>query len=807
MLPDDICAFLVLDPVGSRVSEERTSIETELDRDIGIVGAVALGVGTMIAAGIFVLSGLAVSNVGAMAIASFVIAAIVASFTAFAYAEFASIYPESGGGYAYVANTFDSDLTYLVGWSMILGYPASAAFYLASFSDWFDRFIVPLVASGLEDALPFWVSGLVILAILVTLNVKGTEESGKFQIVVTTLKVVLILVFLFGGLQAFDAAVIKGSVMENLTMFREIGVTSALVFITFFGFEAIATNAEEIEEPGKNVPRAIFISMGFVTIVYAFVVLVVTLAINDPGYLNMLVETVRDVASTTGAEGFIANNGELAMGYAASFYLGDLGFYVIIVGALFSMLSAANATIMAGSRVKLAMSRRDHLPSRFERLHDSFNTPYWAVFLTGGLIMLFIALFTIVPNLLFGTTTIETPWITFHMGIEAIAHFADFMLLLGLIVVNFAVVRSRQKYPDIDRGFEVPLVPYLPVVAVLATLALVANVEPSALLVGVVAETVGVVLWVAVISSPVEETIEKETPTVIQRTSPKARDYQVLVPIANPEHVEQLMRTARDVAADRDGEILVLSVVNLPDQTPLSSGEAAAREREEIIERAMDCTAGGGDADIPVNGIVRIGHHPEEAIVHTVTQHDSDAVLMGWGGRRRRRRDVILGSTVDTVANEADADILVERIGESTAVDSILFPTAGGPHVEYAASIVRAIGRSTDASVTLQRVIAPDSGKTERERAETSLEETAAAFDDVDYTTRVVESEDITEAIVDASADHDLTVVGGTREGLLQQFVFGSIPDAVGREAEGTVIMAKKNLGIRSHLKRLLRWR
>ena len=89
----------------------------------------------MITAGIFVLSGLAVSNVSAAAIISFLAAAVVASFTAFASAEFASIYPESGGGYMYVANVFDTDLTYIVGWSMILGYPASTAFYPASFAD------------------------------------------------------------------------------------------------------------------------------------------------------------------------------------------------------------------------------------------------------------------------------------------------------------------------------------------------------------------------------------------------------------------------------------------------------------------------------------------------------------------------------------------------------------------------------------------------------------------------------------------------------------------------------------------------
>ena len=126
-----------------------TEVEAELDRHIGIVGAVALGVGTMIAAGIFVLSGLAVSNVDAATIISFLAAAVVASFTAFAYAEFVSIYPQSGGGYMYVANVFDTDLTYIVGWSMILGYPASAAFYLDSFADWFYRFLYPGLNMGL----------------------------------------------------------------------------------------------------------------------------------------------------------------------------------------------------------------------------------------------------------------------------------------------------------------------------------------------------------------------------------------------------------------------------------------------------------------------------------------------------------------------------------------------------------------------------------------------------------------------------------------------------------------------------------
>lgn len=190
------------------------------------------------------------SNVDAVAIRSFLLAAIVAGFTAAAYAEFSSIHQESGGGYMFVVNTFDSDLTYIMGWTMILGYPASAAFYLTSFSEWFYRFMYPMM--HVSDALLFWIPGIAILLLQVVINVKGTEESNQFQIVVTALKDALLVLFLYGGLQTFDSTVVTNSLVENADRITQIGLTSAFVFITFFGFSAITTNAEEIRGPGAT---------------------------------------------------------------------------------------------------------------------------------------------------------------------------------------------------------------------------------------------------------------------------------------------------------------------------------------------------------------------------------------------------------------------------------------------------------------------------------------------------------------------------------------------------------------------------
>ena len=407
------------DQISSERSNETRGVapqdSQELPRHLGLTSALAIGVGTMIAAGIFTLSGLAVKQVGSGAIVSFIIAACVALFTALSYCEFSSIYPTSGEGYLYAHKSMSGRVAWLVGFSLLLGYTASCAFYLASLSEYFQEFILAL--SWRESF------GLGALVFLTLLNFKGSKESSIFQVVVTVVKVILLLWFVVGGLNELDAGVL----LERLeTDVVKLTSTAAMVFITFFGFSAIAASAGEIKSPTRTIPRAIFWSMGIVSILYIAVVLVVVVA-------------------------GLSVYDEHAMGIAAERFLGPVGQKVIVGGAIFSMLSAANASVMAGSRVLFTMSRYQHLPARLSYVSPRFNTPTTAVSVTGGLIGIFLLLF----------------------NLENLAHYADAVLLVALSVVNLALILHRRRYPELERPFKVPLVPLLPALGIIANLYLI----------------------------------------------------------------------------------------------------------------------------------------------------------------------------------------------------------------------------------------------------------------------------------------------------------------------------------------------
>lgn len=272
-----------------------------------------------------------------------------------------------------------------------------------------------------------------------------------------------------------------------------------------------------------------------------------------------------------------------------------------------------------------------------------------------------------------------------------------------------------------------------------------------------------------------------------------ARDgsgYTLVVAIANPDHVSQLMRTANDLAIDRNGRIRVVSVVHKPTSSPFHLfederiREEFAHPQQAALERAMDVAE---DASVPVNSSLPVGDDISKTILGVIDEFDADGLLLGWQ-ERSRPSDLVLGTTVDPLVRRAPCDVFVERIGRTAdGVDSVFVPTDGGPHAELAAALAGAIARSNDASVEVGSFV---TGYAESE-AEDHVRATATALDGVDVDEWIAEVDAVPDAIVDTAAGHDIVILGATRERRIRRRVVGSVARDVAERVSVPIVIAR----------------
>ncbi|MCU4743703.1 universal stress protein [Halobacteria archaeon AArc-m2/3/4] len=284
-----------------------------------------------------------------------------------------------------------------------------------------------------------------------------------------------------------------------------------------------------------------------------------------------------------------------------------------------------------------------------------------------------------------------------------------------------------------------------------------------------------------------------------------ADDGTLLVPIANSETADRQLDTAIDIAADRSYRVLLVYVLEVPPQLSLQDGYRYLLE-DDIEALLADAATRVESHGVSVDRRVRLARSVASGIVGAVETHAIDEIVLGWRGRPPRQ-NVLLGSHLDTVLSDAECDVLVKRIQTPTpeTIDSVLVPVAGGPHDELAAETAASIARHNDASITLLHVLEPNGSDLTRDEAKALLAETAEAVEDVRSIDReLVEGDDVAGTITDWTTDHDVTVLGVSRGGLLQRKLLGTISEAVGRHAAGTVILTKRYDPVPSRLRRVL---
>lgn len=272
-------------------------------------------------------------------------------------------------------------------------------------------------------------------------------------------------------------------------------------------------------------------------------------------------------------------------------------------------------------------------------------------------------------------------------------------------------------------------------------------------------------------------------------------DPEILVAVGNPEHVEQLTRTAGDLARSRGGAVRLIRVVVKTRDSPFEVFSDAtirqefAGDQRVLLERALEVAPD----DVPVETELVVARSVADGVVRAAAETGADGLVIGWHGPTSRSA-VVLGTSIDAILENAPCDVYVERIGRLAGpVERVLLPAGGGPHARPAATVAKAIAAANDATVSVVSVVTPE---TNRDAAAGWLAESVDALGtapgpSVDIESDIRKSSDIEDTLVSAAADNDVIVFGATTRGKLRGRLVGSIPRHVGDRTDKTVIFAR----------------
>ena len=731
--------------------------DEELAKDLGPLAALTIGVGTMIGAGIFVLPGTAITDAGWWAVFSFVLGGGIALLTALSASELGTAMPRSGGAYFYVNRALGPLFGSIAGWANWMGLAFASAFYMVGFG----RYIQNIV--GVGDLLilgPLAVPSIKVIAVvgatLFTLvNYVGAKETGKLQNVIVVVLVVILAVFTVVGSFQVDTAN-----LPTPTGFGPLLTTTGLIFVSYLGFVQITSVAEEIKEPGKNLPRAVIGSVVIVTIIYAFVLFVMSAVVQ---------------------QGFIADLGprEIAVVEVAEVLLGAAGGIAMLVGGLLATASSANASILASSRINFAMGRDAIVTPKLNEIHPRFGTPYRAIGITGGLILLFIVL----PPVSLLETVLATLGSVLHLVIYG-------LLNVALIVMREADVEGYEP------SFEVPFYPITPALGAVTSLALIAFIEPRIVVVLSAAFVAFAALWYLgyarsrtteagaladyVLSR--REEMPESAVSAVRSVQPDGGEYRVMVPLSSPETETDLITLGSAVAKQRGGRVVAVNIEQVPDQTPLEAardqGDHAAAH--DILERGREDAETFG---VPVETHTILSHRAFEEVFDAARTHDADLVVMGWGedahGSPGRAE-----SAVDELAHDLPCDFLVLK-DRGFDPSRIVVPTAGGSGSNLSAEVAALLQTEYGSEVRLVHVADSEA------EGEAFLADWAADHDLADAE-QVVRTGAVEPAIADAASDATMLVVGATERGLLSRLVHGSLVLDVVNDVDCSVLLAER---------------
>lgn len=686
---------------------------------------------------------------------------------------------EHGGTYVLVHETFGGVIGLLTGWAILAG---SITLFAAMLQETAAQ-ILSLFGRDAGYTIPL---ALVLLAILIISQLfQWMPRSIPYRYVIYAL-LAFVLIVLLVAIPSVQTSRYQNAPVFNL---GAINHSTALLVVSYIVFEALLMTRRQIHDPQRHLPRAIAANLIFGGLFFIFALSVIS-GVNTPS----------------------PDSGSLMVtGLSISRFL---PLWLLESLAAFALILASNASMMTAVRQIHALSREGAFPQELRRLWQRIP----------------------LPPLLFVLLAILTIPVIFLASVDWLINLSSVFFLVTMIVVNIAAITSHRMEPDRRRPFVVPFTPLVPTIAIVLNLALLHSLPLVSLWSAAIWLASGGIYYI--LYARYHQVVAQEGEIVFGRIEPhenRSGAYRILVPIGPGKERHLILRMAGALSHQLNGEVIPLQIIPVPDPLAIEEGRRTARERNTLFQWSSQL---GNDVGVPFLPITRLARSVTEGIIDTAIEEDCNLILLSWS---IEAEEANIGAVINQVTRDAPCDVAVVTyrpgkrglVGTANSTDiedrseidrdteresrfqpsHILVPTSGGPNAPLAIRLALLMARESEATVTA--IFAADSEATEQEISEgeariqqtiDAMREQAKALseekgqpwnlEDIPVEGRVIQAPNIVSGVAGAGSEYDLLLIGASEESLIDQMLFGNIPEQVARQSQSPVIIVKRYRGL-----------
>jgi len=723
------------------------TVTKQLDRSLGLSGVFTLAVGSMLGSGIFVLPGLAAAIAGPWVCFSYLIAGLFVMPALLSKAELATAMPVAGGTYVYVERSMGPWMGTITGLGNWFTLSAKTAFALVGLGGYLAIF---------STADPVHVS-LTILAAMIALNILGASKASLLQTIIVSACLVGLIIFVIIGLPQVDPAL-----QEPALPMGAMGVLggAGFVFVSYAGVTKICSVAEEVKNPERNIPLAMFLAQATVMTLYALVSWVIT---GNVPYESM----ANDVAP---------------MATAAKAIGGDTAQVAVSLLAVAALSSMCNAGVMASARDPFAMSRDRIFPTIFSKIQPKLGTPVFAILLTG---LLLVSLVTFLP-------------------VVKLAKLASGFKIFIFCLVNLTVIVLRETgvrwyHPK----FKSPFYPWIQVAGIVGGIWLLYQLGVMAIAGVTLAVIIGSLWYFFYVRRRVERKslfqmlwgeahALKATEEAEAEERASAGDPRVIVPVFGGEPAPGRLVQLAASFVER-GKLEVCRLEEVPYQAQLTSFLETDEETELLAAHAAKI---GDQAHVEVVFNDIITHNAKNALHNHATATDADWIVMEWPTRSELH--YIIRHPFAWWMNNPPCDlaIFLDRAGTfdgdtSDDFQRILVLAEPGPYDSLMVHVADCLAATQmDARVTLFWPISEDAGALEVDQNR-QYHEQLSSLCASPCDSRIVRGPDPYSTIADVTSDYDLLILGAPEENTLRTLFKGSKEHKAASASQCSVLKLK----------------